>query len=286
MHGSGHGKHGGHHGNHGNGSQSGDNSSQPGDNGSQPGDNGSQPGDNGSQPGDNGSQPVQACGACNLQTYNIVSACVACNFAPTATEEAMEGLGNISGVAQLQSWTKNNLGSNTFNTTVPPWASAPLEPQQAFSAKLVLQAANANSNSSSTSSQASASSTSMSDSASSTSSQASSPKSLASNTMHVGAIVAGVVGGIAFLTITAIGGFCFMRYRERRRKLSYAPSNEFTAVTSRPGWSVSPEPPPFSPGAWRDPVLEKAHGSAAMQRDLDTGVYAGETSWKYDLEKI
>ncbi|KAI0928847.1 hypothetical protein AcW1_005966 [Taiwanofungus camphoratus] len=102
-------------------------------------------------------------------------------------------------------------------------------------------------------------------------------------TSHTGAIVGGCVGGISGLLVVL--GVMFLCCRHRR-KTRIAPSAEFMAVaanSARPGSpqahipfarqaSIEDEQPPpaFTPGEYKDPVIEKVRAARAQQQQYQS----------------
>lgn len=127
---------------------------------------------------------------------------------------------------------------------------------------------------------------------------------------HTGAIVGGVIGGLAFFLLVTI---CAMLLRRRRRAQRTAPSAEFMGIVrgTTPGPAPTPafarvegsatpsgdrllplpladdghghddeeHPPLFTPGAYVDPVFEKVRAAAAMREE-----YEGRSSTAYGHE--
>ena len=133
----------------------------------------------------------------------------------------------------------------------------------------------------------------------------SSPKSTltTSSSKHTGAIVGGVIGALALLALSALAFLC-LRRRRRHRNRDIPPSAEFMRIARGDSPSLLPlqhdeyaaeggsavplarqssleddeRPPAFTPGNYRDPVLEKVQQSAQMREqydhDAEGGVYA------------
>jgi len=250
------------------------------------------------------------CGPCSLDMYNLAVACMACS-----DDEFSRGIPEISNATRyihdergdgqsrvdvpfpkLSDFNKGTKNVPLVNFDLPPWLSVNTTKDDYFDPTAAVNAAELASFTASISSATPTTSSTNgytppiptsspdsprdSDPASSTSTPgALSNAKTPSRAVTIAAATVGTFVGVALLTLAAI---LFLRKRRRAR---IPPSARFITVAGPAaggmGYTMSGDeeamPPPFSPGDWKMPIIEKVESTADVQRQYDAGLYRGSS---------